>query len=87
MLSLVDGEKVSPFYFIVWGGSGKWFQCVFSTVCLQHGSRRIATFKVQHELTVSLGIAPKDQQTSPFRLKNKLCHLFILEHLSLTISA
>lgn len=46
-----------------------------------------STFKVPHELTGNLGIALKDQQTSPFHMKNKLCHLFILEHLSLTLSA
>lgn len=87
MLSLAYGEEVSPFYFIIWGGSEKCFQCVFSTICLQHGSRKISTFKVPQELTGSLGTALKDQQTSPFPLKNKLCHLFISEHLSLTLSA
>lgn len=75
VLTLVDGEKVPPFYLIVWGGSEKCFQYVFTTVCLQHGSRRISTFKVPHELTGSLGTALKDQQTSPFHLKNKLSSL------------
>lgn len=87
MLSLADGEKGCPFNFIVWGGSEKCFQCVFSTVCLQHGSGRISVFVVPHELTGSLGTALKDQQTSSFHLKNKFCHLFILEYLSLTLSA
>lgn len=48
------------------------FSMCFSTVCLQHGSKRISTHKVPHELTSSLGTALQDQQTSPFHLKNKL---------------
>ena len=55
MLSLADGEEVSQFYFIVWGGSEKSFQCISLFVC-NTGIEEFFTFKVPHELTGNLGI-------------------------------
>lgn len=79
------GEEVSQFYFIFWKHLRRLFSVLPLLFVCDTGTEGFFTFKVLHELTGNSGLRSEREEKN-FHMKNKLCHLFVLEHFSSTLS-